>query len=140
MTEPEPTSDDRAVVEDLRAHGGVVSHGPLVGDPLMIMTSTGARSGRLRLAVLTFSRDGGDYVVAGTAGGSPVDPAWIHNVAAHPNVVVEAEGRTFRARATVADPAERAQLWDRHVEALPKFAVYPSQAGRLIPMVRIRPE
>ena len=140
MTEVEVNSWDKAVIDDLRAHGGVVTEGPLVGDPLLIMTSTGARSGKPRVAVLTFSRDDGDYVVAGTAGGSPIDPGWLHNVEANPDVTIEAGGRTFEARATIVRGAERDRLWDRHVEALPKFAAYPEQAGRVIPLVRITPK
>jgi deazaflavin-dependent oxidoreductase (nitroreductase family) len=139
MTDIEANPWDKAVIDDLRVHGGVVTEGPLVGDPLLIMTSTGAKSGKPRVAVLTFTRDDGDYVVAGTASGSPIDPGWLHNVEANPDVTVETEGRTFEARATIVQGAERDRLWDRHVDALPKFAAYPEQAGRVIPMVRITP-
>ena len=78
-------------------------------------------------------------MVAGTAGGSPTAQSWLANVRANPDVAVEAEGRSFRARATVAEPADRDRLWERHVAALPKFAGYPEQTGRVIPMVRLRP-
>ena len=61
------------LIADIRAHGGAVTAGPLAGHPLLIMTSTGARTGESRRAILTFSRDGGDYVVAGTqAGHQPI--------------------------------------------------------------------
>ena len=75
---------ENAMIEDMRAHGGAVTSGPLAGHPLLIMTSTGAKSGEPRRAILTYSEDGGDYVVAGTAGGSPTTPAWVHNVEADP--------------------------------------------------------
>ena len=128
-----------ALIADMRAHGGAVTGGPLAGDSLLVMRSTGAKSGRPRRAILNFSRDGSDYVVAGTAGGSTVDPAWLANVAANPTVDVEAEGRTFRGTAKIAEDDDRARLWDRHVEATPRFAAYPEQTGRVIPMVRITP-
>jgi deazaflavin-dependent oxidoreductase (nitroreductase family) len=123
----------------MRAHGGAVTTGPLAGHPLLVMTSTGAKSGQLRRAILTFSRDGDDYVVAGTASGAPTDPEWIHNVEVNPEVQIEAEDRHFAATATVVDDAERDRLWQQHVEALPWFAEYPEQSGRVIPMVRLTP-
>jgi deazaflavin-dependent oxidoreductase (nitroreductase family) len=135
---------DRAAVEDrliadMRANGGAVTSGPLAGDPLLVMTSTGAKSGEPRRAILTFSRAGADYIVAGTDGGSPTDPAWLTNVGVNPDVTVEAESRTFGARASIATGDERQHLWDQHVATIPKFAEYPAKAGRVIPMVRLTP-
>jgi deazaflavin-dependent oxidoreductase (nitroreductase family) len=129
---------EAALIEDMRAHDGAVTQGPLAGHPLLIMTSTGAKSGEPRRAILTYSEDGGDYIVAGTAGGSPTTPAWVHNVEANPTVEVETGNRTFQATASVIDGGpERDRLWDAHVARLPWFGDYPSQTGRLIPMVRI---
>ncbi len=139
MTDDAYRTFEDNLIADWREHGGTVTSGPLVGHPLLVMNSTGAKSGDTRRAILTFSRDGGDYVVAGTAGGSPTEPAWLHNVAANPDVEVEAEGRTFQGKASVADAADRDRLWDQHVAALPWFADYPEQTGRVIPMVRINP-
>lgn len=128
------------LIADMRTHGGSVTSGPLAGHPLLIMTAVGARSGEPRRAILTFTRDGADYVVAGTASGSKKDPAWLANVRANPPVTIEAEGRApFEATASVVDGAERDRLWDRHVAALPHFAAYPEQTGRVIPMVRLTP-
>ena len=139
MTETAPISFDDAVIADMRAHGGTVTTGPLAGHPLLIMTSIGATSGVPRRAILTISRDGEDYIVAGTAGGSTSDPAWVRNVVAHPEVTIEFGGRTFQARASLVEGAERQRLWDRHVAALPWFADYPEQSGREIPVVRLTP-
>jgi deazaflavin-dependent oxidoreductase (nitroreductase family) len=131
---------ENMLIADMRAHDGQVTSGPLAGHPLLIMTSTGARSGQPRRAILTYHRDGDDYVVAGTAGGSPVTPSWVHNLAAEPTVHVEADGQTFDASATVIeDGSERDRLWNDHVATLPWFADYPAQTGRLIPMVRLTP-
>lgn len=141
MTDGANTWEDD-LIADLRAHAGLVTKGPLTGHPLLIMTSTGAKTGESRRAILTWSRDGGDYVVAGTAGGSTSDPAWLPNLRANPLVSVEAEGRApIEATASVVDDAtERDRLWDQHVAALPHFAAYPEQTGRVIPMVRLTPD
>ncbi|HSL77885.1 MAG TPA: nitroreductase/quinone reductase family protein [Candidatus Limnocylindrales bacterium] len=130
---------EEQLIADMRAHDGNVTSGPLAGHPLLIMISKGARSGADRRSILTYHRDGDDYIVAGTAGGSKKDPAWIFNVEAHPNVDVEVANDRFEGTATiVADGAERGRLWDDHVRALPWFADYPAQTGRIIPMIRIR--
>ena len=140
MPDPESTSFDDQVIADMREHAGQVTQGPLAGHPLLIMTSTGAKSGQPRRAILTWSRDGEDYIVAGTAGGSPVPPAWLANIQADPEVAIEVGGTTGRATATaVLEGPERDRLWRQHVDALPWFAGYPEQSGRLIPMVRLRP-
>jgi deazaflavin-dependent oxidoreductase (nitroreductase family) len=122
----------------MRAHGGQLTSGPLAGHPLLVMTSTGARTGDPRRAILTYHRDGDAYVVAGTGGGSPTTPAWVHNVAEHPDVELEVSNERFPARAEIiADGPERERLWRDHVAVLPWFADYPAQTGRLIPMVRL---
>ncbi len=140
MTTGEYTSFEDALIEDMRAHDGQVTSGPLAGHPLLVMWSTGAKSGERRRSILTYSREGDAYVVAGTAGGSTKDPAWIANLTADPNVTLEIANRTFEATAEViVNGADRDRLWDAHVEALPNFAAYPEQSGRLIPMVRLAP-
>jgi deazaflavin-dependent oxidoreductase (nitroreductase family) len=111
----------------------------MAGRPLLILTTTGARSGEPREAVLTFTRSGDRYVVAATAGGSPRNPAWFHNLGANPTVTVEAKGKSFQARATVMDDAERQRLWDAHIAERPEFAGYPEQTGRVIPVVTLEP-
>jgi deazaflavin-dependent oxidoreductase (nitroreductase family) len=130
---------EEQLIADMRAHDGKVTSGPLAGHPLLLMTSRGAKSGADRRSILTYHRDGVDYIVAGTAGGSKTDPAWIHNVEAEPDVKVEIGTDAFDATASlVTDASERDRLWDDHVQALPWFAEYPAQTGRVIPMVRIR--
>jgi deazaflavin-dependent oxidoreductase (nitroreductase family) len=129
--------EDR-LIADLRANGGRPSSGPLKGHPLLLLYSTGAKSGQRRRSILTYSRDGDDYIVAGTASGAPTDPAWVANVRKNPNVTIELAGVEHPATAIIADEDDRGRLWDRHVEALPWFADYTNQTSRLIPMVRLR--
>jgi len=125
------------LIGELRSNRGEIAAGTFAGRPLLILTTTGARSGNPREALLTFSRDGDKYVVCATAGGSPVEPAWFHNLVANPSVRVEAKGKTFRARATVVDDAERQRLWTAHVAERPEFAEYPEKSGRIIPVVTL---
>ena len=139
MTDRDREAFEDALIEDMRTHGGEVTSGPLQGHPLLVMTTTGAKTGDPRRSILTWSRDDGDYIVAGTAGGSPRMPSWVANVRANPAVTIEVGNRTLPATATVVDGTERDRLWDAHVRALPHFAPYPEQTGRVIPMIRLRP-
>ncbi|TAK01471.1 MAG: nitroreductase family deazaflavin-dependent oxidoreductase [Chloroflexota bacterium] len=138
---PDTAADpwEEALIADMRAHGGAVTSGPMAGHPLLLMTSIGARSGQPRRAILTYSRDAGEYIVAGTAGGSPTDPMWVNNVRRTPHVTLEVGTQTIQALATFVEGAERDRLWDAHVRALPWFAEYPEQSGRRIPMIRLMP-
>ncbi len=140
MTVSERDAFENAMIADMRAHDGAVTAGPMTGQPLLVLTATGARSGQARRSILTYTRDGGDYIVAGTAGGAPTDPAWVANLRATPVVSVEVAGMTVPATATVLDDGpERDRLWEQHEAALPWFAEYPAKTGRLIPMVRLTP-
>jgi deazaflavin-dependent oxidoreductase (nitroreductase family) len=133
-------SFEDTLIDDMRAHDGEVTTGPLAGHPLLVMWSRGAKSGDERRAILTHWRDGNDYIVAGTAGGSPTTPAWVYNVTENPDVTIEVKTRTFDARATVInDGPERDRLWDEHVARLPWFADYTKKTDRIIPMVRLTP-
>jgi deazaflavin-dependent oxidoreductase (nitroreductase family) len=137
MTDGNPFEDQ--LIAEMRANGGNVVTGPLAGHPLLIMTSRGAKTGTPRRSILTYHRDGGDYVVAGTAGGSKSDPSWLHNLEKDPSVTIEVDNEQFGATATIVDRVERDALWEDHVKALPWFADYPAQTGRVIPIVRLTP-
>ncbi len=140
MNDWDPQAFGDALIKDMRSHGGAVTAGPLKGHPLLVMSDTGARTGMPRRAILTFTRDKGAFVVAGTAGGSPTVPAWVHNVRKHPVVAIEVENRTFAATATViARGPERDRLWGQHVAQLPWFAEYSEKTKRIIPIVRLEP-
>jgi deazaflavin-dependent oxidoreductase (nitroreductase family) len=139
MADWDPEAFETALVADMRANDGAVTSGPLAGHPLLIMTATGAKSGQPRRSILTWSRDGDAYVVAGTAGGAPTTPSWVANVRSNPGVTIEVGNRTVEATATIAEGADRDRLWAQHVAALPHFADYPRQTGRVIPMIRLTP-
>ena len=115
MTDPDPRAAfaamTAALIEDFRAHAGKVTSGPFAGRPVLLLTTTGARSGQPRLAPLVYSRDGERYVILASKGGAPTHPAWYRNLVAHPLVTVEVGPETFRARARVTDGAERERLF-----------------------------
>jgi deazaflavin-dependent oxidoreductase (nitroreductase family) len=127
------------LINEMRAHDGKVMSGPLAGHPLLVLTSTGAKSGEDRRAILTYHRNGSDYVVAGSAGGSKSDPSWIHNLEHDPSVMIEVDNRQLAVMASIVVGDERDRLWEEHVKALPWFADYPEQSGRVIPIVRLTP-
>jgi deazaflavin-dependent oxidoreductase (nitroreductase family) len=141
MANADATAWEDQLIAEMRANDGQVRNGPLAGHPLLIMTNVGAKSGKEHRAILTWHRDAGDYVVAGTAGGSDVTPSWVHNVEANPEVSIEAENRVLGATARVIpEGPERDRLWEDHVKELPWFGDYPSKTDRLIPMVRLTPK
>ena len=126
------------LIADIRANGRPTS-GYFDGKALMVLTTTGRKSGLPRESVVSFSRDGDDYVVVGSKSGEPEDPWWFTNLVANPAVTVEADGETFEARATVAEGADRDAIWDRHVAEHPQFAEYTSKTDRIIPIARLTP-
>lgn len=137
------TTDAKAweeqLIADVRASGGRPSQGPLAGHPIMLLYTTGAKSGERRRAIVTYSTDGDGYVIAGTnSGNRSKHPSWLANIHADPNVTVEVASQTFEATASEATDAARDRLWDQHVAQLPWFGKYPEQVTeRLIPVVRI---
>jgi len=140
MADWDPAAFTKALIDDMREHGGAVSRGPMAGRTLLVLTTTGAKTGLPRDAIVTYTRDGDAYAVAASKSGMPTNPAWFANLVAHPTVTIEAEGRTTEARAEVAEGLDRDELWDRHVQAHPEFAGYPEKTGgRVIPMIRLTP-
>jgi deazaflavin-dependent oxidoreductase (nitroreductase family) len=124
----------RMLMDDIRSHGAVTT-GPLAGRPLMILTTTGARTGQERTAIVTYTRDGDRYVIAASKSGAPTNPAWFYNLQANPEVTVELGGEKFKARATVPSGADRDRLWKHHAEERPEFREYPKMTDRVIPMI-----
>jgi deazaflavin-dependent oxidoreductase (nitroreductase family) len=126
-----PYSYNQSVIEAFRKNGGSVP-GP---NRLLLLTTTGARSGQPRTNPLAYSTDGDRLVVAASKGGAPSNPDWFRNLLANPIVTVELGGETFQARATVADEQERDRLYARHAELMPGFADYETKTTRKIPIV-----
>jgi deazaflavin-dependent oxidoreductase (nitroreductase family) len=137
MADFDPAAFTRALIADMREHHGEVTSGPMAGRPILLLTSTGAKSGLPRQAIVTYTKDGDRLVIAASKSGAPTNPDWYHNLIANPVADIEAGGESFRARATVQEGAERERLWDQHVAARPEFAEYPAKSGRLIPVLTL---
>jgi deazaflavin-dependent oxidoreductase (nitroreductase family) len=125
----------RMIVDDMRAHGGQVTIGPMAGRPLMLLTTKGAKSGQERTSIVTYTRDGDRYVIAASKSGAPTNPAWFYNLKAHANVTVEVGGETFAARANISSGDDRDRLWDQHSTQRAEFREYPKITDRVIPMI-----
>jgi deazaflavin-dependent oxidoreductase (nitroreductase family) len=130
---------ERMLIEDMRAHGGAITQGPMAGRTLGVLTSTGAKSGEARRAIVTWTRHGKGYVIAATKSGAPTHPAWYANLVEHPEATLEAEGAVHEVRARVAAGLERQQLWDEHAREHPEFRDYPSMTTRVIPVIVLDP-
>lgn len=118
---------------------GNIPH-PFLGRHCILVTTTGRRSGKRHTMPLLFVRDGGDYVVVASWGGSDRAPHWYRNMRADPRVVVEDRGRTTPAVAiAVDDPQEYARLWARLVAIYPTYETYRKRTSRRLPIVRLSP-
>jgi deazaflavin-dependent oxidoreductase (nitroreductase family) len=124
------------LIADIRAHGEAQS-GPFVGRPVLLLTTTGAKTGAVRTVPLVYSRDGDHPVIIASKGGAPAHPAWFLNLRANPVVTVEVGLERFQARAVITEGAERDRLWAAHVALNPGFADYAKRTTRLIPAIRL---
>lgn len=125
------------VIAEFRANGGRVG-GPFAGARLLLLTTTGARSGAPHTVPLGYLPDGGGRVlVIASAGGAPKDPAWYRNLVANPRVTVESGAFAYAADATVLTGAERDRAFARAVEADPGWAAYEERSGRTLPVVAL---
>jgi deazaflavin-dependent oxidoreductase (nitroreductase family) len=105
------------------------------GHDALLLTTRGRRSGKLRRTALYYGEDGGRYVLVGSDGGKPHDPAWCHNINENPGVVVQVGDETFGAVARLADATERERLWELMVAIFPAYAGYEKKAGRKLPVI-----
>jgi len=122
------------LIDEFRANGGKVG-GPFEGAPLLLLHTTGAKTGRTRVKPLAYRREGDRLVVFGTKGGAPTNPEWYYNVRANPRVTVEVGSDRFEADATVAPPDERDRIWRLQTRDAPVFADYQKRTDRTIPVV-----
>jgi deazaflavin-dependent oxidoreductase (nitroreductase family) len=123
-----------SVIAEFRAHGGRVG-GPFEGAPLLLLTSTGTKSGEERTTPVMYLPDGEHMVIFASKAGAPTNPAWYHNLVANPTATVEVGTESFQVQARVASGEERAELYNRQAELRPQFADYAEKTTREIPVV-----
>ncbi|WP_327318531.1 nitroreductase/quinone reductase family protein [Streptomyces sp. NBC_01235] len=129
-----PTSFNESVIEEFRANGGKVG-GPFEGGNLLLLTTTGAKSGTERTTPLAYVRHDDTLLVIGSNLGAPSHPHWYRNLLAHPVVRVELGTETFQALAVPAEGARREELFERAVRTAPGYADYQARTARSLPVV-----
>ncbi|MGA0116778.1 MAG: nitroreductase family deazaflavin-dependent oxidoreductase [Ilumatobacteraceae bacterium] len=109
------------------------------GTQILLITTTGRQSGKLRRSALIYGRDGDDYVIVGSRGGHSHHPSWYLNLDADPNVTLQVKGDVFSAVAsTIEDKSDYQRLWDVMLTHWPAYAEYQEKTSRRIPLVRLR--
>lgn len=127
-------AENKEIIEQFRAHGGLLP-GRRSEHQLILLTTTGAKSGLPRINPLNYSMDGDRIIVIASKGGSPTHPDWYHNLVAHPEAMIEIGTETFPVRATFAAAEERERLFNAQAALMPFFAAYQRQTPRRIPVV-----
>lgn len=107
------------------------------GVPILLLTTTGRKSGEPRTVPLIYRQVGDRSVIIASKGGAATHPAWFLNVSENPEVEVQIRGDVFRARARAAEGAERQELWDEAASAWPNYNVYQTRTDRKIPVVAL---
>lgn len=124
---------NQRVIQEFRANQGKVG-GRLADMPLLLLTTTGARSGRAITKPLVYTREGDRIIIIASFAGGPKNPPWYHNLVANPEATVELGSERFRVRATAVTGEERQCLFNRQAEQLPIFAEYQQKTTRQIPV------
>jgi deazaflavin-dependent oxidoreductase (nitroreductase family) len=122
------------IIEEFRANGGKVG-GPFEGAPILLLHTTGAKSGREHVSPMMYRLTDAGYAVFATKGGAPTNPDWYHNLVAHPAVRAEIGTQTLELTARVPDDAEREPIWTAQKGEYPGFAEYEQKTTRHIPVV-----
>ncbi|MFJ9977651.1 nitroreductase/quinone reductase family protein [Streptomyces cyaneofuscatus] len=129
-----PSAFQQSVIDEFRANAGKVG-GPFAGSDLLLLTTTGARTGRPHTTPLGHVRDGESVLVVGSNLGAPHHPDWYHNLLAHPAVQVELGDQEFETVALPAEGARRDGLFARVVAEAPGYAEYQAVTDRVLPVV-----
>ncbi len=136
MTNGSPNDWNQAVIAEFRANNGKVG-GQFEGAPLLLLTTTGAKTGRRLTSPVMYNTDGDRLLIFASKAGAPANPAWYHNLVANPKVTLEVGAETFDATATVLHGEERDRLFARQAAQYPGFAEYQANTTRTIPVIAL---
>jgi deazaflavin-dependent oxidoreductase (nitroreductase family) len=125
---------NRELAEEFRANGGRILTGRLAGRPLLLLTTTGARTGQPRMTPLGYITYGDKWVVFAANAGRPVRPGWYHNLLAHPEATIEVGTETIPVVAELAKEPELSELWARVMMVAPFVAIFQETAPGPIPV------
>jgi deazaflavin-dependent oxidoreductase (nitroreductase family) len=125
------------IVDEFRANGGKVG-GPFEGGNLLLLTTTGAKSGQPRLSPLAFLTVDDKMLIIGSYAGADVDPAWVHNLRANPRARIEVGTTAYDVNARELPMAERDEIYPKIVELTPVFGEYQQRTSRVIPLFELQ--
>jgi F420H(2)-dependent quinone reductase len=126
----------RQQAEQYESSGGTVA-GDMRGLPVIVLTSVGARSGKIRKTALMRVEHEGEYLVVASKGGAPENPVWVYNLRKNPHVELQDGAERHDYQAHELDGEERATWWERAVKAFPNYAEYQLKTDRLIPIFKL---
>ncbi|GHO84446.1 nitroreductase family deazaflavin-dependent oxidoreductase [Dictyobacter formicarum] len=124
------------VINEFRTNSGKVG-GPFENATLLLLTSTGAKSGQPRTTPLVYLPDGERMIIFASKAGAPTNPDWYHNLKANPEATVEVGTETFKVKAIEVAGEERDRLYNTQARLAPNFAEYQQKTTRLIPVVAL---
>ena len=128
---------NKAIVDEFRSNGGKVG-GQFEGADLLLLTTTGAKSGEPRLSPLAYLTIDGKTIVIGSYAGADIHPAWVHNLRANSRAHVEVGTTDYDVIARELPPAERDELYPKVVAAAPGFGDYQAKTSRVIPLFELQ--
>src|ERR1700733_1050751 len=129
---------NKTVTDEFRANDGKVT-GQFTGAELLLLTTTGAKSGQPRLSPLAYFRVDGKLLIIGSFAGADVNPGWVHNLRANPSAHVEIGSESWDVVARELPAAEREELFSTITAAAPGFADYQAKTTRVIPVFELQP-
>ncbi len=127
---------NKRIIEEFRANGGVVG-GHFDGMNLLLVHTTGAKSGLERINPVAQTMDGDRYVIIASKGGAPTNPDWYYNIKANPDVTIEVGTQKFPALAAITEEPERSELFEKMASQYPGFEDYKEKTKRVIPVVTL---
>jgi deazaflavin-dependent oxidoreductase (nitroreductase family) len=127
---------NQGVIKEFRANQGKVG-GQMAGMPVLLLTTTGAKTGRSLTRPLVYTRDGDRIVIIASFAGNPHNPPWYHNLVKNPIATVELGAEKFQVRAAVTSGEERQRLFDRQAEQMAIFKDYQKKTSRQIPVLTL---
>lgn len=127
---------NQQIIQEFRSNSGTVG-GNFAGRNMLLLTTTGAKSGTRRTTPLVYQPDGERWLIFASKGGSPTHPAWYHNLVAHPDSTIEVGSETVPVTATVLSGEERDRFYAKQVAQIPVFGEYQQKTSRRIPVVAL---
>lgn len=128
---------NQRIIAEFRANQGKVG-GPFAGAPMLLLTTTGAKSGNRRTTPLVYLPNVDRFIIFASKGGAPTNPSWYYNLVAHPEVTVEVGTETIPVTAVVLTGTERDRLYAEQARLRPAFAEYEAKTTRRIPVVALQ--